>query len=542
MVFYLLISEPEHSVKLTYKPPPCDTERVAISSVISYHQDTFPENMPQNASTGYRLTRSFVRLLVRLFFSEIVCDGLDRVPRNSGGLIVAWHPNGLVDPALILSNFPGKIVFGARHGLFSWPILGRLMRWIGTIPIYRTQDLEEMSRSEAMQANQESLDRLARELSAGSFSALFPEGISHDEPHLTEIKRGAARLYYRARAFSNADAPAPVIIPVGLHYDRKDIFRSRVLVTFHKPIPIPPHLDVHPDEDDPSSVSRGRMRELTELIERTLVEVVRATEDWDLHHLMHRARTVMRAERAYRAGTSPKAPSITERDLGFARVWFGYRERSKTHPEEILALRKDIQVYDRMLRAVGLEDFELTGDQNLTSPTWFGLVTLQFATVYLLLPPIILVGYVINVIPYFILKGVDRALTKQYKDVATVKMLGGVVLFPLTWAIAAYLAAVGHHELHLAFPTIPDAPGLVAIITMLFAIVSGYLALRYNELTRATYHAVRVRIRKKRHREAIAQLIDRRSELFEKMSLLETGLDLPGSVAADGRILSSESL
>ncbi|GMQ82417.1 MAG: hypothetical protein BMS9Abin05_1869 [Rhodothermia bacterium] len=498
--------------------------------------------MSSRTSTGYRLVRRFVRLLVRLFFREIVYEGLERIPQDAGGLIVAWHPNGLVDPALILSNFPGKIIFGARHGLFNWPILGWLIKCIGTIPIYRTQDLKVMSRAEALKANQESLNKLADELASGSFSALFPEGISHDEPHLTEIKTGAARLYYRARAKTAPDAPSPVIIPVGLHYDRKAIFRSRVLVAFHEPIHLPQHLDVKPSEEEPANIRRARYRELTELIEHTLVEVVRATEDWNLHQLMHRARKLMRAERSYRAGAWPDAPSITEWDLGFARVWYGYRARLKTHPDEILALTKDLADYDKTIRAVGLEDFELTGPTKLSSPTWFGLLTLQFATVYLFLPPVILFGAVINVIPYVLLKGLDRFYTQEYKDAATVKMLGGTVLFPLTWGIAAFLAARGSQKLHLMFPTIPDVPVLVAIITIIFAIISGFLALRYNELSQETYRAIRVQITKRKKKEAIEQLAAERARLFERVSLLEVGLDLPGQVAPDGRIVSRETV
>ena len=498
--------------------------------------------MSSKLSTGYQLVRRFVRLLVRVFFREIVYEGLDRIPQDAGGLIVAWHPNGLVDPALILSNFPGKIIFGARHGLFSWPILGWLMKRIGTVPIYRSQDLETMSRAEALKANQESLNKMADELASGSYSALFPEGISHDEPHLTEIKTGAARLYYRARAKSSPSAPPPVIIPVGLHYDRKAIFRSRVLVTFHEPIDLSAHLDVNPSEDEPLNVHRARYRELTELIEHTLVEVVRATEDWNLHQLMHRARKLMRAERSFRAGARPDAPSIAEWDLGFARVWYGYRARLKTHPDEILALTKELAEYDKMIRAVGLEDFELTGPTKLSSPTWFGLLTLQFATVYLFLPPIIIVGYVINVIPYFLLKGLDRFYTREYKDAATVKMLGGAVLFPMTWGVAAILAARGSQELHLTFPTIPDVPVLVAVLTIIFAMISGFLALRYNELSQETYRAIRVQITKTKKKESIEQLVAERARLFEKVSLLEVGLDLPGQVAPDGRIVSRETV
>lgn len=81
-----------------------------------------------------------VRLLLRAFFRRIEVSGSENVPKTGGGIVIAWHPNGLVDPALILASFPRRIVFGARHGLFRVPGLGALMRSLGTVPIYRAED------------------------------------------------------------------------------------------------------------------------------------------------------------------------------------------------------------------------------------------------------------------------------------------------------------------------------------------------------------------------------------------------------------------
>ena len=183
--------------------------------------------MPSRPPVAYRVLVGTVRLAMRLFFREISCEGRERIPTDGAGLVVSWHPNGLIDPALILAYFPGKIVFGARHGLFAWPALGWLMRRVGTVPIYRAADRSRMGLEERRKANQASLDALARELASGSYSALFPEGLSHDQPHLAKLKTGAARLYYRARELTPVHESPPVIVPVGLHYDRKNVFRSR---------------------------------------------------------------------------------------------------------------------------------------------------------------------------------------------------------------------------------------------------------------------------------------------------------------------------
>ncbi|HCP45805.1 MAG TPA: hypothetical protein DIU15_07175, partial [Deltaproteobacteria bacterium] len=100
------------------------------------------EGQPPERRQGFvaQKARQFVALLVRLFFRRVVTLGVEALPRDRGILLVAWHPNGLVDPALILTSMPGPLVLGARHGLFRWPLLGLLMRALGTVPIYRRSD------------------------------------------------------------------------------------------------------------------------------------------------------------------------------------------------------------------------------------------------------------------------------------------------------------------------------------------------------------------------------------------------------------------
>ena len=72
------------------------------------------------------------------------------------------------------------------------------MKALGTVPIYRASDMKDASNDARRAANQKSLDSLAGAVCAGGFAALFPEGVSHDQPHPLEIRTGAARLFYNA--------------------------------------------------------------------------------------------------------------------------------------------------------------------------------------------------------------------------------------------------------------------------------------------------------------------------------------------------------
>ena len=58
-----------------------------------------------------------------------------------------------------------------------------------------------------------------RLLADGGMVALFPEGISHNEPAVQPLRTGAARIALGA-AFDDG-VPGVVTVPVGLVYDAK---------------------------------------------------------------------------------------------------------------------------------------------------------------------------------------------------------------------------------------------------------------------------------------------------------------------------------
>jgi 1-acyl-sn-glycerol-3-phosphate acyltransferase len=490
------------------------------------------------APRAYRWIVGWLRLLVRLFFREVEITGLEDVPLSRGGVLVSWHPNGLVDPGLILTHFPEQVVFGARHGLFRWPLLGTLLRSVGTVPIYRASDVRRTGGSDDARraANQRTLDALAGAVAQGRFAALFPEGVSHDAPHLMELKTGAARLYYRARLLRGPGVEAPVIVPIGLHYDSKRLFRSRALVWFHPPIELPAALDVTPAEEDDDEAARERSRRLTDEIERVLHDVVHATEDWEIHDLIHRGRKLVRAERAHRAGSSLAKPRIGEVALGFARVRAGYYARLKSDPQRVREARARVARYDDDLRAVGLEDHELDRPPTLLSSRLFTLLVLQVLLVFVLVPPVLLFGYLINGPTALLIIGMSRVGARLQKDVATIKLLAGAVLFPLTWLAAAVGTAALHTRLAAAYPSLPADPVLAAWLAAVVAAVGGAIALRYVHVAAETARAVRVRLTRLRRAATVERLRAERAAIHDELMEISVGLDLPGSVSPDGSV------
>ncbi len=467
----------------------------------------------------YRFGRGCLRLLLGAFFRRVEVTGRGNLPEEGGGIFIAWHPNALIDGALIVSQFPGRMVIGARHGLFRWPVLGSLMRAVGAVPVYRRGDFPSGNEGSIREANERSIDAMAASVASGSFALLFPEGQSHDEPFPTELKTGAARLYYRARERATS-GEAPVIVPVGLHYDRKHLFGSSALVSFHPPLGLTREVEDPPPSGASDEERRSRYRALTDELEKALREVVHATESWDLHHAMHRARKLLRAERAHRTGVSLERPDMKERVLVFSRLWAGYNERARTHPDEVREIVRRIQAYDSDLRALGIEDHELYGGKPLLSPRMALSALLQALLVYFVLPPILLIGYVVNLPAAVLVWLVARWGAAARKDVASLTLVAGAVAFPLLWLAVALLVAWGDTRLSQLYPRFRGAPVLTGALAFTLSAAGAMVALHYQRIARQTLHAVRVRITRWRRSSTLERLRAERASLYEALRRL----------------------
>jgi len=504
-----------------------------LGKTVTQNKSELPEWKP--ATLLYRRATGFLRILTRMFFRRIEVLGLENVPATQGGVLVAWHPNGLVDPGLILARFPRQVTFGARDGLFKWPLLGALFRALGVVPVYRAQDNTEDD-TQRQNKNAQSLHTLAEAIANGSFTALFPEGDSHDAPYVQDLKTGAARLYYLARQLQKEGEPPPVILPVGLHYARKALFRSHALVIFHPPITLPPALDLTPPENESDEILFEHAQNLTKEIEKNLQEVVHATESWEIHNLLHRARKIVRAERILEAGSSPGKAKIEEQVLGFSRIWKGYEAQRVSNPERLQKLILRVGEYHDDLEALGMEDEELDRDPRLMS-AWLPIIlVLQFVTVFFLLPPVLFVGYLVNVPPALALRVLSKKAAMKRKDVASIKILVGALIFPLTWLVYALLGAWGDIAVHESFPNTPATPWMTGVFTFLMCGISGAIAVRYMRVARETVRAVRIRLTRRMQSYTMERLRLERAELNKIILGLAQGLNLPGEVAPDGTV------
>ena len=172
-------------------------------------------------------------------FRSIETSGLDYIPESVGSLCAAWHTNGLIDPISIMITHPKKFVIGGRHDLLTRPLFGFWARKFAVQPVIRKAELLRggCSEEQATSLNGRSLLNLSTGIAHGFGCVLFPEGTSHSESKLIRLRTGPMRTVLSSAALSrHRGQKDPVIIPIGLHYRTRHLFRTDIWVEYSEPI------------------------------------------------------------------------------------------------------------------------------------------------------------------------------------------------------------------------------------------------------------------------------------------------------------------
>ena len=363
-----------------------------------------------------KVIAALLRLLMRVFFRRIeVAGDVTREPV----IFAINHPNALVDPLFLLCFAPRPVSFLAKAPLFRLPLIGWFARALDAIPVYRRQD------NASTADNRVTFARSRELLQRGGAIAIFPEGTTHSDPRLRDLKTGAARIALGA-------AIRVQIVPTGLFYTAKQTFRSSALVYFGAPIVVEPEPVDTNGEPHSESVER-----VTKQIEKALDAI---TLQADSHAALE---LIARAERIFTAGEDIALARQLELQKAFVA---GYAYLREHDPGRLTKL-------ESMIRQVDADELARGG---------------RVAGSRLLLAPIGIAGAVIHWPVYRLIGLLAMHLSSNEDEmVATIKAVAGLVLYPLMWiaiaiAIGVWLGAGWGLLALIALPAL----GYVALITI----------------------------------------------------------------------------
>lgn len=336
------------------------------------------------------------------------------VPHSGPLLLVANHPNSLLDPTLVVAAAERPVRFLAKAPLFDDPRIGWLVKAGGAIPVYRRQDdASQMAR------NTDTFRAAYAALAAGAAVGIFPEGISHNEPGLTQLKTGAARIALGSMDVVGAAVP---IVPIGIVLREKDVFRSAALV-------------VRGDAVDWSELA-GRpdaVRELTERIDAGLRAVTVNLQAWDDAPVVEAAVRVWEAGQ----GVSASPAERVARANATQRILAAIRAASDAAGLELV---EEVRVHHRRLQRLGLRPADLHADVGLSRG-----VAWAAHRVHLLAPVELVVaalGAALFWVPYRVTGMIVDRVRIGVDERSTWKVLVGFVLY-LVWLVGV-AGAVGY--------------------------------------------------------------------------------------------------
>ncbi len=214
---------------------------------------------------------------------------------GGGSMCCAWHTNGLMDPLGVFLHHPKEFVVGGRHDLVTRPLLGWWTRKLAVQPVVRKAELLRggCTEDEAQHINGRSLLALASGITHGFGCVLFPEGTSHDNSHMIRFRTGPFRTVLAAAALAKANnLPMPTLLPVGLHYRRREYFRTDKYIEFGEPLALPE--ESIPDELV-EAVAKGSWVEppaemvfaVRDKLQEKLPEYTAHTDSWEEHRGVH---------------------------------------------------------------------------------------------------------------------------------------------------------------------------------------------------------------------------------------------------------------
>ncbi len=439
--------------------------------------------------------RWLVHGLARFYYPRIEVTGT--IPAEGPVLLVANHPNSLLDPVLLGVAARRPVRLMAKAPLFDLPVFGRIIKGLGMIPAYRGSD--GGGRAE-VKKNLESLAKAAGALgeNGGSVVGIFPEGKSHDDVQVALVRSGAARMAMQAL---EVGVRGLRIVPVGINYERKERFRTAVWIKVGEAIDADALLAEHGGDH------RETMRALTPVIDQALKDVVVHLEDATWEPLLNEVEGLLPAARGLRVTGVLKL----RKRVADAINWFHAQDRPRAE-----AMAERVQAWRSRREASGLP----ADARFFRQPLWRRVIAVTWDAVRL---PIALglglLGLVHHLVPHVITRVLAAKLDHPGRvTVALNRMLVGVPVHGI------WYAAVLWWMLGVFMPWV--AWGWLALMP-----AAGFCAIWVGRRLRVVLPIWWAEVKLLPQRERVAGLRRERTELVAALEAMAA--EFPGAFGAE---------
>jgi len=362
----------------------------------------------------WKIVIPILRAGLRLFFEKIEVIERGRIPSTGPVIITSNHPSSMMDVLIIGTMMPRRVHFLAMGALFNNRFLARALRAFGAIPIYRVKDDPRTAHR-----NVRVFSVCRQLLRKGEAIALFPEGTTHNEQTLRDLRRGVAHIALGAEA-ENHFALNVKLFPVGLNYTDPSIFRSRVLVIVGRPMTMGRYRRHY--TTDPRSAELAMTYDLHEVLRKHIIDIKRL----HLRTIVRDIEKIYKSELVTSLGARLKKfpPPMKEFVIrkGIVRCIEFYDKRD---PALVHDMWQRISCYRKTLSRLGIEQV-LQGPQEVSLRK-----NLKYIILSILGLPFGLYGVANNYIPYKIPGIMSNRLSRHPTTISSIKFGFAILAFPI---------------------------------------------------------------------------------------------------------------
>lgn len=218
---------------------------------------------------AYLLVKIFLQTSFLFFFQRVKIFNRKSIPKRKPLILVANHPNALIDPLVVAYDIKRPVHFITRSSVFGNKWLDKFFAAVHMFPIYRPRDGREL-----MVKNAGIFKKCEKVLANNGCILIFGEG-SHDLTRkIRQLKTGFARICLGT--LENEDVEDVLIQSVGINYDNPTHAFSNIGVSFGKVISVKETIGNESDD-------AKKIQMLAELVRKNILDQAVHINDENYH-------------------------------------------------------------------------------------------------------------------------------------------------------------------------------------------------------------------------------------------------------------------
>ncbi len=334
-----------------------------------------------------------VKFGLHLFYRRIIIEGKENLPKNSPILFVPNHQNSFMDALLVVTHVKPFIYFLTRAQAFNPPLMGKFLRSLNMLPVYRVRDgFSSVNKNKAI------FEECIGYMKRNDAILIFAEA-NHDlKRRIRPLSKGFTRIAFDAEVHENWNMGLQVV-PVGLNYTSHRNSRNDVRIVFGEAIEIKEFEGIY-KENEREAADQLKAK-VAEGMKKTVMHVPNP-EHYPVHQILW--------EELEPDASKFNNPKVVNEHISKARGILSEKE---------IALGK--QLYEK-------------GEEHGISPGKL-FIKKNFNWVMILFFPFYLFSFLNNMLPYLPIRNMIRNKIKDHTFDASIKFVLALVLFPFFWTI-----------------------------------------------------------------------------------------------------------